>query len=146
VTAEQARDHGEWRRNSLGTCAEQERGRGCLAEGATERGRASERGRGPEKARARGSLPGNARTWARPRCGARAVRRGKVRQTGPTGQQEWTSKRVAGLTSGAHGTVREGTSTRKRSAPTSRPLKQREGERARGGGGGETAADRWSPT
>jgi hypothetical protein len=36
-------------------CAERERGRGCSAEGSTEQGRVSERGRGPEKAWARGS-------------------------------------------------------------------------------------------
>jgi hypothetical protein len=36
-------------------CAKRERGRGCSAEGSTERGRASERGWVPEKAWARGS-------------------------------------------------------------------------------------------
>jgi hypothetical protein len=102
-------------------CVERERGRGCSAKGATERGRANERGRGPEKARARGSWLGNTWTWARPRRVARAVRKGKVRQTGPTDQREWASKRAIGLTSEARRTVREGKRTRKRSAPTSRP-------------------------
>jgi hypothetical protein len=38
--------------------AERDRGRGCSAEGATERGRASECVRAPEKARARGGMVG----------------------------------------------------------------------------------------
>jgi hypothetical protein len=42
-------------------CVERETGRGCSAKGATERGRASERRQGLEKARARGSWPGNTR-------------------------------------------------------------------------------------
>jgi hypothetical protein len=56
ATAERARDHGEQRQSSMGARAEREGGRGCLAEGATERRRASECGRAPEKTRACGGM------------------------------------------------------------------------------------------
>jgi hypothetical protein len=113
---------GPWRaaRSSLGTRAERERGRGCSAEGATERGRASECGRAPEKARARAGM-------ARKHVvvGASTVESvggwGRFRQAGPRGQRERTSERAARLTNGARGTAREGMRTRRSLAPTSRP-------------------------
>jgi hypothetical protein len=53
--------------------AQSERGRGCSAEGATERGRVSDCVRAPEKAQASGVWP----AWARPRRRARAARGGR---------------------------------------------------------------------
>jgi hypothetical protein len=71
ATMERAADFGEERWSSLGTLAERGRGQWCSAKCATERG--EECGRAPKKARARGSWPENARTWARPWRGAWTV-------------------------------------------------------------------------
>jgi hypothetical protein len=75
ATMERAADFGEERWSSLGTLAERGRGQWCSAKCATERG--EECGRAPKKARARGSWPENARTWARPWRGAWTVGGGR---------------------------------------------------------------------
>jgi hypothetical protein len=54
TTVERAADVGEWRRNSLGARAGQERGQECSAEGANEQGEVGERGTGSKGARACG--------------------------------------------------------------------------------------------
>jgi hypothetical protein len=82
---------GERRWSSLGACAERERGRGCSAEGVTERGRASECGRGPEKARARGGVAGKRADMD----ASTAESVGGSGQAGPMGQRG--SGRVNGL-------------------------------------------------
>jgi hypothetical protein len=93
--------------------------------------------------------------WARPRRAswarspqrragrAWAVQRGRVRQTGPTGQQGRTSERAVGLVSGTRGTTRGVARARVRSAPTSRPH-WAAGERERRARG-QAGADRWGP-
>jgi hypothetical protein len=68
-----------------------------------------------------GALPEIAWSWAPPWRRARAVRRGRVRQTGPTGQIERASERASVLMSGTHGTTREGKRAWMGLAPTSRP-------------------------
>jgi hypothetical protein len=71
VTAEQAAaDGGRWR-SSLFARAERERGRGGLAEGASERGEVGEQGTGLKRGTSARTWPGNERTWARPRRGDR---------------------------------------------------------------------------
>jgi hypothetical protein len=80
----------EWWRSSLGTCAERERGRGCSAEGATERGRASECGGVQKRLGHVKAWPENARSWARPRRRAQAIRGRRFRQATPIGQRERT--------------------------------------------------------
>jgi hypothetical protein len=50
--------------------AERERGRGGLAEGASERGKVGEQGAVIKRGTGAGSWPENARTWARPRWGS----------------------------------------------------------------------------
>jgi hypothetical protein len=49
--------------------AERERGRGGLAEGASERGEVGEWGAGFKRGLGAGTWPDNARTWARPQQG-----------------------------------------------------------------------------
>jgi hypothetical protein len=69
---------------------------------------------------------------------ARAVRRGRARLTGPTGQRGRTRERAAGLASGTYGIAREVARARVRSAPTSRPH-WTAGEIERGGRAGGLA-------
>ena len=61
--------------------AQRETGRGCSAEGATERGRASECGRAPEKARARGGVAGKRAVGGASTAGARGVQGGETDTT-----------------------------------------------------------------
>jgi hypothetical protein len=58
-----------------------------LGWGATMRGRASECGRAPEKARARAGVAENAQSWARPRWRARAVRGDGSDRRGPRNKE-----------------------------------------------------------
>jgi hypothetical protein len=129
----------EWWRSSLGTCAERERGRGCSAEGATERGRASECGGVQKRLGHVKAWPENARSWARPRRRAQAIRGGRFGQVGPIGQRERTSERASALTSGAHGTERASTCARREPTPIGRPHRV-----ARVGDRGERARVGWA--
>jgi hypothetical protein len=73
-------DRREWWRSSLFACAERQRGRGCLAEGASEQGEVGEQGAGLK--RGAGTWPENARTWARPRWGIVGERLGTADRWG----------------------------------------------------------------
>jgi hypothetical protein len=105
---------GERRWSFLVACAERERGREGLAEGASERGKVGERSAGLKRGEDVRRWPENARSWARPRRGTwvggwgradrwaprnrereRACRREeRCRQDWPTGQQEGERERA----------------------------------------------------
>jgi hypothetical protein len=140
ATAERARDHDEQRQSSLGARAERERGRGCLAEGATERGRTSECGRAPEKARACGGMARKCLVVG----ASTAERAGGSAGTVPTGgahrtKRQRASEHISALTSGARGTERERASAcaegtcADRSTPPGSERERERGERARVG-------------
>jgi hypothetical protein len=86
AATKRAAEHGERRRSSMGTRVERERGRGCSAKGATERGRASECGRGPEKARARGGVARKHEVVGTSTAESTGDSGGRFRQVGPMGQ------------------------------------------------------------
>jgi hypothetical protein len=78
---------------ALVTRAERERGRGGLAEGASERGEVGEQGAGLKRGTDAGTWPENARTWARPRRGIVGERLGT---TDRWGQQDRERERARG--------------------------------------------------
>jgi hypothetical protein len=91
-----------WNTTELHEHACRERERGCSTEGTTERG---ERVSGcglQKRAQARGSMAGKHAVVSAGCLG------GRFRQVGPTEHRERASERAIGLTSGAHGTAREG--------------------------------------
>jgi hypothetical protein len=108
ATVERATDVGGRWRSSLVTRAERERGRGGLAEGASERGEVGEQGARFKRDAGARTWPKNMRSWARPRQGivggrlgmtdrwarwdrereSRRGEKGRRRQIGPTEQRE----------------------------------------------------------
>jgi hypothetical protein len=90
-----------------------------MAEGATERGRASERGRGPEEARAHGGVAGNRVDMGASTVGSVGSSEGKGPIDGPhRSERGQASERVSVLTGGDHGTERASARARMGLAPT----------------------------
>jgi hypothetical protein len=114
VIAERATADGEQWRSSLFVRAERERGRGGLAEGASERGEVGEQGAGLKRDANAGTWPENAWTWAR---SPRGIVGGRLGMT-----DRWTrrDRERAGA---------EGKERRRQLGPTEQ--RERGGERAR---------------
>jgi hypothetical protein len=82
VIAERAAADGEQWRSSLFVRAERERGRGGLAEGASEPGEVGEQGARLKRGTGARTWPENAQTWARPRWGIVGERLGTADRWG----------------------------------------------------------------
>jgi hypothetical protein len=124
VIAERAAVDGERWWSSLFARAERERGRGGLAEGASERGEVGEQGAGLKRGVGAGTWPENARTWACPRRGIVGKRLGTADRWG---RRDREGSKRAGERNGADRPGPRGS--------------EREGERGRAGVG----ADRRGP-
>jgi hypothetical protein len=87
AATERAADHSERRQSSLGVRAERERGRGCSAEGATERGMVGECGWGPEKAWARRGVAEKCAAMGASTVESAGDSGGRFQEVGPTEQR-----------------------------------------------------------
>jgi hypothetical protein len=90
--------------------AEQERGRGGSAEGASERGEVGEQGAGLKRGVGTRTWPENARSWARPRWGIVGERFGTANRWGRRDRErsEGAGERNGADRPGPRGSEREG--------------------------------------